>query len=193
MRLYHLSSPVLLSIGVKLTWSGDGVGREWRWSWELSWSLAIMPCPISHQVASRSHVYPDNCFHQKSSEQCGHSNHWQWPPPAPAWPGHVTQCTGAGANGSDHQLHWSRWDTSFLLRHQRHRDNTSERQTANHPVCLTLTVSISILPSIVKINPGLNTTVNITETSTLMLCLLIDCTEASLESPPPPYCNTEIY
>ena len=28
---------------------------------------------------------------------------------------------GAGANGSDHQLHWSRW-TSFLLRH---RHNTS--------------------------------------------------------------------
>ena len=27
--------------GVKLTWSGDGVEREWRWSWELSWSLAI--------------------------------------------------------------------------------------------------------------------------------------------------------
>ena len=29
-------------------------------------------------------------------------------PPHP--PGHVTQCAGAGANGSDDQLHWSRWD-----------------------------------------------------------------------------------
>ena len=146
MRLYHLSSPVLLSIGVKLTWSGDGVGREWRWSWELSWSLAIMPCPISHQVASRSHVYPDNCFHQKSSEQCGHSNHWQWPPPAPAWPGHVTQCTGAGANGSDHQLHWSRWDTSFLLRHQRHKDNTSETNiqpsSVSHTHCFNFNLAL---------------------------------------------------
>ena len=27
--------------GVELIWSGDGVGLEWRWSWELSWSLAI--------------------------------------------------------------------------------------------------------------------------------------------------------
>ena len=27
--------------GVELTWSGDGVEIEWRWSWELSWSLAI--------------------------------------------------------------------------------------------------------------------------------------------------------
>ena len=26
--------------GVELTWSGDGVGLEWRWSLELSWSLA---------------------------------------------------------------------------------------------------------------------------------------------------------
>ena len=145
-----------------------------------------------HQVASRSHVYPDNCFHQQSSEQCGHSNHWQWPPPAPAWPGHVTSvpgpeltapiisCTGvAGALASSSDI--------------RDIKTTHQKQTSNHPVCLTLTVSISILPSIVKINLGLNTNVSITETSTLMLCLLIDCTEASLESPPPPYCNTEIY
>ena len=27
--------------GVELTWSGDGVEIEWRWSWELSWNLAI--------------------------------------------------------------------------------------------------------------------------------------------------------
>ena len=26
--------------GVELTLSGDEVGLEWRWSWELSWSLA---------------------------------------------------------------------------------------------------------------------------------------------------------
>ena len=26
--------------GVELTLSGDGVRMKWRWSWELSWSLA---------------------------------------------------------------------------------------------------------------------------------------------------------
>ena len=35
----HNSNPTLE--GVALNWSGDGVEREWRWSWELSWSLAI--------------------------------------------------------------------------------------------------------------------------------------------------------
>ena len=33
--------------GVELTWSGDGVELEWRWSWELSWSLA----KIINQIA----------------------------------------------------------------------------------------------------------------------------------------------
>ena len=33
--------------GVELTWSGDGVEREWRWSLELSWSLAIFACAKS--------------------------------------------------------------------------------------------------------------------------------------------------
>ena len=31
---------------VELTWSGDGVGLEWRWSWELSWSLTMYQCQL---------------------------------------------------------------------------------------------------------------------------------------------------
>ena len=32
--------------GVVLTLSGDQVGLEWRWRWELSWSLTICGCPL---------------------------------------------------------------------------------------------------------------------------------------------------
>ena len=39
--------------GVGLTLSGDQVGLEWRWSWELSWSLTIeQSVPIWSSMAS---------------------------------------------------------------------------------------------------------------------------------------------
>ena len=48
--------------GVELTWSGDWVGLEWRWSWELNWSFTTSQVSIKPWFCSCWLVIDETLF-----------------------------------------------------------------------------------------------------------------------------------